>query len=67
MPETEGVNGLQTFDGLESSSRIGRSLRCGIDDLRSSDVEFLRKVEAMQDSLAAANGPRCGPWLLHNS
>ena len=31
------------------------------------DIEFLRKVEAMQDSLAAANGPRCGSWRLRSS
>jgi len=38
-----------------------------VDDRRVLDVEFLRKVEAMQDSFAAADGPRCGPWLLRSS
>ena len=39
----------------------------GVDDLFVLDVEFLRKVDAMQDSLAAANGPRCGSWRLRSS
>src|SRR6516164_2348058 len=53
----------QAVDPVRRVSRICRSFCCWIDDLRVLDVEFLRKVDAMQDSLAAANRPRCGPMI----
>ena len=42
----------QAVDRPGNRSEIGRSFRCRIDDLSVSDVEFLRKVEGMQDDMA---------------
>jgi len=42
----------QAVDRFGNGSEIGRSFRCRIDDLSVSDVEFLRKVEGMQDDMA---------------
>ena len=58
---------FQPVDCLGNRSRIRRNFCCRVDNLGVLDVGFLRKVEAMQDSFAAANGPRCGLWLLRNS
>jgi hypothetical protein len=65
--ETDGGYRFQPVDCLGTRSIIRRDFCCRVDKLRVLDVRFLLKVEAMQDSLAAANGPRCGPWLLRNS
>ena len=52
--ENRGGHRSQAVECLGSRSRIGQSFCLRIDDLSVSGVEFLRKVEVMQDSLAAA-------------